>query len=78
MTSTELRDRALSLPLEERMKLADELWASIRRDQADLPLWPWQERILDQRLAKLDENPHAGSSWEEVKAELWPERPAER
>jgi putative addiction module component (TIGR02574 family) len=78
MTTTELRGHALSLPLDERMKLTDELWASIRRDRADLPLWPWQERILDQRLAKLDENPHAGSSCEEVRAELWPERAAER
>lgn len=74
MTTTELRDRALSLPIEERMELADELWASIQRDQAGVPLWPWQERILDERLAKLDEDPDRGSTWEEVKAELWPER----
>lgn len=42
MSATELRDRALSLPIEDRMELADQLWASIQRDEAEAPLWPWQ------------------------------------
>lgn len=74
MTKTQIREQALSLPVEERVELADELWASIQRDQDKVPLWPWQAEVLEERLRKLDENPEDGSTWDEVKAELWPER----
>lgn len=73
MTKTEIREQALSLPLEERFELADELWASIQREQDQLPLWTWQKEILEERLRKLDQNPDAGGTWEEVKTEIWPE-----
>lgn len=73
MTKTEIREQALSLPLEERVELADELWASIQREQDKLPLWPWQRDVLEERLRMLDQNPDAGSTWEEVRAEIWPE-----
>ncbi len=36
------------------------------------PIWSWQEEILEERLERLDENPDDGSTWEDVKAELWP------
>lgn len=74
MTKTQLSEQALSLPVEERVELADELWASIQRDQDKMPLWPWQAEVLEERLKLLDESPEAGSTWDEVKAELWPER----
>lgn len=73
MTKTQIREQALSLPVEERVELADELWASIQREQHELPLWPWQKEVLEERLLKLDRTPEAGSTWEEVKAELWPD-----
>lgn len=73
MTLTQIREQALSRPIEERVELADELWASIQHDQDKLPLWPWQAEILEERLRKLDEKAEGGSTWEEVKAELWPE-----
>lgn len=74
MTKTQLSEQALSLPVEERVELADELWASIQRDQDKMPLWPWQAEVLEERLKLLDESPEAGSTWNEVKNELWPER----
>lgn len=74
MTKTQIQEQALSLPVEERVELADELWASIQRDQDKLPLWPWQAEILEERLRMLDKDPGAGSTWDEVKRELWPER----
>ena len=30
----------------------------------------WQRRLLDERLADLEQNPHEEQTWEEVKAEL--------
>lgn len=73
MTKAKIQEQALSLPVEDRVELADELWASIQREQDKLPLWPWQAEILEERLRMLDEDPEAGSTWDEVKKELWPD-----
>jgi hypothetical protein len=37
-----------------------------------LPIPDWQRRILDDRLANIEQNPHDEQTWEEVKADLWP------
>jgi hypothetical protein len=37
-----------------------------------LPIPDWQRRILDDRLANIEQNPNDEQTWEEVKAELWP------
>ena len=33
----------------------------------DIPVPDWHRKILEERLANLDENPDAGSPWEEVR-----------
>lgn len=71
MTRAELQDAALALPAEDRQELAEVLWESLEPDSEPLPAW--QRRLLDQRLKAFDENPDAGSSWDEVKRRVWPE-----
>ncbi|MBD2859236.1 addiction module protein [Spongiibacter sp. KMU-158] len=39
-----------NLPVEERLRLVEELWDSIAQDQAALPLSPEQAVELDRRL----------------------------
>lgn len=52
--NTKLKD----LPVEERIKLVEELWDSIASDQKTLPLTAEQKAELDQRLDayELDRN----------------------
>jgi len=74
MKSAEIQ-KLLELPVDERMELAQILWESV--EPADetrfLSIPDWQRRILDERLANIERNPNDEQTWEEVKAELWPE-----
>lgn len=47
------------LPLDERIKLVEDLWDSIAAEQKALPLTPAQREELDRRLDayELDRNP---------------------
>jgi putative addiction module component (TIGR02574 family) len=50
--------RLQTLPLDERIKLVEDLWDSIAADQKALPLTPAQRAELDRRLDayELDKN----------------------
>ncbi|HEX7184859.1 MAG TPA: addiction module protein [Thermoanaerobaculia bacterium] len=69
-------EKLLELPVAERIELAQILWESVEpEDEARfLSIPDWQSRILDERLADLDRNPGDEQTWDEVKAELWPEQ----
>jgi len=71
MITLELRQTVLRLPAEDRQELAETLWESLEIEPVTLPIW--QRQILQARLAELEANPEAGSSWEEVEARIWPE-----
>lgn len=58
------------LSVSEQLALLGELWDSIAADPDQVPVTDAQKQDLDRRLAALDANPTAGSSWEEVKARL--------
>ena len=75
MSKTEVTAQAMQLSERERLKLAEELWASIADPNAypdDMPLPEWQRDLLDERLEESKDDP--GRPWPEVRAELWPER----
>ncbi len=71
MVTLELRQTVLKLPVEDRQELAEALWDSLEIEPATLP--SWQRQMVQARLAELEANPEAGSSWEEVEARIWPE-----
>jgi putative addiction module component (TIGR02574 family) len=59
-----LRDRAMDvklrdLPMDERIKLVEDLWDSIATDQNALPVTPEQRAEIDRRLGAyaVDKNP---------------------
>ena len=58
------------LSVEQRILLIEEIWDSISAEAEDLPLTDAQRQDLEHRLAAYNDNPNAGSSWEEVKARL--------
>ena len=74
MKSAEIQ-KLLDLPVDERMELAQILWESVEPEDETrfLSVPDWQRRILTERSANIERNPNDEQSWEEVKAELWPE-----
>jgi putative addiction module component (TIGR02574 family) len=61
----ELRAAVLALPVDEKLKLVEELWDSIHEDELP-PLTDAQFEELERRRKKLEENPELARPWEEV------------
>ena len=58
------------LPLDERIKLVEDLWDSIAADQKALPLTPAQRTELDKRLDAYELDKNAGRLASEVLADI--------
>lgn len=69
MTKVELKQHVMELPEEDRLEVADAIWASLSNPDA-LPLPEWQKNLLDERLSSLETE--EGRDWEDIKAEIWP------
>ncbi len=54
----------------ERIQLAADLWDSILDRQDEIGLNDAQQQELDRRLEQHQQDPTAGSTWEEVKQRL--------
>lgn len=58
------------LSVAERILLVEELWESVANEPEATILTDAQRAELDRRLEAHREDPHSGSTWEEVKARL--------
>lgn len=58
------------LPLDERIRLVEDLWDSIAADQSLLPLTSEQRIELDRRLDAYELDRNAGRTAEDVIAEI--------
>jgi putative addiction module component (TIGR02574 family) len=54
------------LTRDEQLDLLDQLWESLGRDPAALPLSEEQRRDLDERLDDLDREGPRGMSWDQA------------
>jgi putative addiction module component (TIGR02574 family) len=70
MTTTELTQRALELPIEEHRTLVEALWESLEEVAPRLPLHDWQKQLLDERVAEAARNPAFWVPGEEVEQEI--------
>jgi len=59
-----------SLPLDERVRLVEDLWDSIAADQAALPLTDEQKSELDRRLDAYETDGDPGRPAHEAIAEI--------
>jgi len=58
------------LTVEEKLKLVDEIWASIDEETDALPLTDAQREEIERRLREHEADPEAALPWDEVKARL--------
>ena len=63
-------DELRKLPLEERIRIVEELTRFIDEDDGNFEESPEFIADLQRRSAKLKANPSTGSTWEEVEARI--------
>jgi putative addiction module component (TIGR02574 family) len=61
---------AAKLSVPERIELVEAIWDTVAADLDSLPVPESHTAELDRRLAELEANPGAESTWEEVRARL--------
>jgi putative addiction module component (TIGR02574 family) len=59
----------LKLPPEERLRLAEVIWASLAAEPSTVPLGDAHRRMLDERLADHERNPDDVVSKDQVLAD---------
>ena len=60
----------LKLPIEERIRLVEDIWDSIAADQSALDLTEAQRKELDRRLDEFEKDGNIGREASEVMAEI--------
>ncbi|HEX3555954.1 MAG TPA: addiction module protein [Thermoanaerobaculia bacterium] len=68
--SRSLLAEAAKLSLDERIDLAAAIWETVVTDLDAVSIPESHRAELDRRLQDLEDDPDAGSSWEEVRARL--------
>ena len=67
MTTKAIREKALALPVAERLTLVQELWDSIADEPREIDLSEAEKRLLQERVAADRKNPSAAQPWAAVK-----------
>jgi putative addiction module component (TIGR02574 family) len=56
------------LSIDERLLLVEEIWDSIAAEPGAVAMTEAQKQDLQRRITAYEANPHAGDTWEVVKA----------
>lgn len=67
---TRIIEEILKLSVPERILMVEAIWDSIEAKDEMLEINNATKEILDDRLLAHYNNPHEGSSWEDVKARI--------
>ena len=68
MTPKAILTEILQLPLDERLKLVEDIWDSIAVAPEAVPVPDWHRAELDRRLSGTSPGPNL--SWNDVRAKL--------
>lgn len=58
------------LPIDERLRIMEDVWASLEAEGAKLAVPEWHKGELDRRLESYGSQPDKMQDWQDVKAEL--------
>ncbi len=67
-------DELETLSVPERVQIVEDLWDSIARSNANLPVLKWQKDELARRKARYLRNPDSGETWDQVKQSIFQTR----
>jgi putative addiction module component (TIGR02574 family) len=56
-----------TLPLQERILMVEDLWDSIAKSHAEVPVLGWQKKELSRRKRNFRKNPNSVMTWQQVK-----------
>lgn len=70
MQPPQLTTQLFTLPLEQRIVLAQELWDSVNMEAHAAPFTPEQLTEVDRRIALADAGELIAEPWDAVRAEL--------
>jgi putative addiction module component (TIGR02574 family) len=59
-----------TLPIPERVQLVEDLWDSIARSNATMPIPQWQKDELGRRKRNYLRHPDCGQTWDQVKQDI--------
>jgi len=59
-----------TLSVLERVQIVEDLWDSIARSNASVPIPQWQKDELDRRKKNYLRNPDSGLTWDNVKQDI--------
>jgi putative addiction module component (TIGR02574 family) len=59
-----------TLSVLERVQLVEDLWDSIARSNAELPVPQWQKDELARRKQRYLQHPESGATWDQVKRSI--------
>jgi putative addiction module component (TIGR02574 family) len=65
-----LPDEIRVLSVDDRLRLAEQIWDSVVDDQAQFELTSAQKSELERRLALREQRPDSSSAWPVVKARI--------
>lgn len=60
-----------AMPVQDRIRLAEDLWDSIAEVPEAVEIPEWHKHELDKRLEEYHANPDQGSPWQEVKKRIF-------
>lgn len=66
----ELEKKAEELSVSERMQFVEDIWDSIARSNAAMPVPQWHKDELDRRKQRYLQSPGSGRTWDQVKQEI--------
>lgn len=70
MAQSPLPPEIRTLPVPERVYLAEQIWESVVEDEKDFELTDAQKAELDRRIAEHNALPSRGRTWEDVRKRL--------
>ena len=63
-------DEIKQLDITERILLVEEIWDSIAQEQEQVSLSEYEKKVLDERLASLENDQDDLMSWNELKSKI--------
>lgn len=59
-----------TLPVPEKLLIVEDLWDSIAKSNAELPVHDWQKKELARRKRSFLKNPDSVMTWHQVKKSI--------